>query len=196
MPNLSYRSLPHPGNILAIEEGKGDHAPHPQGHPPRTASSADPERRCPYGRPGRLGGRGASQPADFLKESHRIAAAETLISGATRDRSTRAAIEAVDGAFDAAAPTQVWDNALRAQPWDREPAWYHGDLHTGSLLALGGQLSTVIGYAAAHTSRGRPPASSPRSSRNTPAGDRRARASLHHSPSLLCQLWQVIASLH
>jgi aminoglycoside phosphotransferase (APT) family kinase protein len=101
-------------------------------------------------------GQAASQLADFLKELHRIAAAETLVPGAhpdlthaplaTRDRATREAIEAVDGVFDAAALTQVWNNALRAQPWDREPVWYHGDLHTGNLLTLGGRLSAVIDF--------------------------------------------------
>ena len=65
---------------------------------------------------------------------------------AGRDRSTRAAIAQVDGVFDAAAMTDVWDAALSAPGWDRPPVWFHGDFHTGNLLTVDGRLSAVIDF--------------------------------------------------
>jgi len=65
---------------------------------------------------------------------------------AERDRSTRTAIAQVDGAFDAAAMTDVWDAALNAPGWDRPPVWFHGDFHTGNLLTVDGRLSAVIDF--------------------------------------------------
>ncbi|WP_043680101.1 aminoglycoside phosphotransferase family protein [Streptomyces xylophagus] len=98
----------------------------------------------------------AHQLAYFLRQLQSIPAAGTLAPGAhpelnraplaDRDHATRAAIEAVDGVFDTAALTEVWDNALRAPAWDREPVWCHGDFHTGNLLTVDGHLSAVIDF--------------------------------------------------
>ncbi|GAA2937661.1 aminoglycoside phosphotransferase family protein [Streptomyces enissocaesilis] len=63
-----------------------------------------------------------------------------------RDRATRAAVAQVDGAFDAAAMTELWDTALGAPGWDRPPVWFHGDFHTGNLLTVDGRLSAVIDF--------------------------------------------------
>ncbi|MFJ1925500.1 aminoglycoside phosphotransferase family protein [Streptomyces sp. NPDC088131] len=63
-----------------------------------------------------------------------------------RDRATRAAIAEVDGVFDAAAMTELWDAALSAPGWDGPPVWFHGDLHTGNLLTVAGRLSAVIDF--------------------------------------------------
>ncbi|MFE7189318.1 aminoglycoside phosphotransferase family protein [Kitasatospora sp. NPDC057541] len=63
-----------------------------------------------------------------------------------RDRATRAAIAKVDGAFDTAAMTELWDAALSAPSWDRPPVWFHGDFHTGNLLTVDGRLSAVIDF--------------------------------------------------
>ncbi|MFJ9344705.1 aminoglycoside phosphotransferase family protein [Streptomyces sp. NPDC101733] len=65
---------------------------------------------------------------------------------ADRDRATRAAIAEVDGVFDAAALTALWDEALGAPGWDRPPVWFHGDFHTGNLLTVDGRLSAVIDF--------------------------------------------------
>ncbi|MEV0471232.1 aminoglycoside phosphotransferase family protein [Streptomyces prunicolor] len=98
----------------------------------------------------------AGQLAAFLRALQAIPAAGTLLPGphpeldraplADRDHSTRAAIEAVDGVFDTAALTEVWDNALDAPAWDREPVWCHGDFHTGNLLTVDGRISAVIDF--------------------------------------------------
>ncbi|WP_406121899.1 aminoglycoside phosphotransferase family protein [Streptomyces sp. NBC_00989] len=98
----------------------------------------------------------ADQLADFLRTLQRVPAAGTLRPGphpeltrpplATRDRDTRAAIEAVAGVFDTAALTEIWDNALDAPAWDREPVWCHGDFHTGNLLTVDGRISAVIDF--------------------------------------------------
>ncbi|QES45385.1 phosphotransferase [Streptomyces venezuelae] len=65
---------------------------------------------------------------------------------AVRDRATRAAIAELDGVFDAAAMTELWDAALDAPAWDRPPVWFHGDFHTGNLLTVDGRLSAVIDF--------------------------------------------------
>jgi aminoglycoside phosphotransferase (APT) family kinase protein len=103
----------------------------------------------------------AGQLADFLRTLQGIPAADTLLPGphpeltrpslATRDRETRAAIEAVDGVFDTAALTEVWDNALEAPAWGREPVWCHGDFHTGNLLTVDGRVSAVIDFGGLST---------------------------------------------
>jgi aminoglycoside phosphotransferase (APT) family kinase protein len=70
----------------------------------------------------------------------------TAGSLADRDRATRAAIAEVDGVFDRAAMTELWDAALSAPAWDRPPVWFHGDFHTGNLLSVDGRLSAVIDF--------------------------------------------------
>ncbi|MER5324125.1 aminoglycoside phosphotransferase family protein [Streptosporangium roseum] len=65
---------------------------------------------------------------------------------ADRDRATRAAIAKVDGLFDTAAMTELWNAALSAPGWDRPPVWVHGDFHTGNLLIDNGRLSAVIDF--------------------------------------------------
>lgn len=63
-----------------------------------------------------------------------------------RDSPTRAAIEMVADEFAADELNAAWDRALGASPWIGEPVWFHGDLHTGNLLATSGELSAVIDF--------------------------------------------------
>jgi aminoglycoside phosphotransferase (APT) family kinase protein len=63
-----------------------------------------------------------------------------------RDRATRLAIAEVDGVFEAAAMTELWDAALSTPGWGRAPVWFHGDFHTGNLLTVDGRLSAVIDF--------------------------------------------------
>ncbi|MFF9623630.1 aminoglycoside phosphotransferase family protein [Streptomyces griseosporeus] len=70
----------------------------------------------------------------------------TLPPLAARDRDTRAAIARLDGVFDAAALTALWEAALAAPAWGGPPVWFHGDFHTGNLLTLDGRLSAVIDF--------------------------------------------------
>ncbi|WP_411081859.1 aminoglycoside phosphotransferase family protein [Streptomyces sp. cmx-18-6] len=65
---------------------------------------------------------------------------------AVRDHETRAAVMKLDGVFDGAAMTELWDAALSAPGWDRPPVWFHGDLHTGNLLTVDGRVSAVIDF--------------------------------------------------
>ncbi|WP_330434062.1 aminoglycoside phosphotransferase family protein [Streptomyces sp. NBC_00825] len=100
--------------------------------------------------------RAAVQLAEFLTALQNFApesfpdekAREDLTAGslAERDRATRAAIAEVDGVFDAAAMTELWDAALGAPDWGRPPVWFHGDFHTGNLLTVDGRLSAVIDF--------------------------------------------------
>ncbi|MBE1468876.1 aminoglycoside phosphotransferase family protein [Kibdelosporangium phytohabitans] len=88
--------------------------------------------------------------AEFLTALHRFDAATTEdLTGqplAARDTATRSAITEVGDAFDTAAMTELWDAALAAPEWDRPPVWFHGDFHTGNLLATNGRLSAVIDF--------------------------------------------------
>lgn len=65
---------------------------------------------------------------------------------AMRDAGTRAAIAALEGVLDTDAATTAWEAALRASPWDQPPVWLHGDLQSGNLLVVQGQLSAVIDF--------------------------------------------------
>lgn len=58
----------------------------------------------------------------------------------------RPKIAKLKGIVDTDAVTAVWEAALAAPAWDRPPVWIHGDLATGNLLAVGGQLSAVIDF--------------------------------------------------
>ncbi|NGO42529.1 aminoglycoside phosphotransferase family protein [Streptomyces ureilyticus] len=98
----------------------------------------------------------AVELAGFLTALQRFAPEEIPAEGAredltvrplvARDRATRAAIAEVDGTFDTAAMTELWDAAISAPAWDRPPVWFHGDFHTGNLLTAGGRLSAVIDF--------------------------------------------------
>jgi aminoglycoside phosphotransferase (APT) family kinase protein len=63
-----------------------------------------------------------------------------------RDAQTREAIAALQGMIDTDAATMVWEAALQAPEWDREPIWFHGDLLPGNLLVEQGRLSAVIDF--------------------------------------------------
>jgi len=66
---------------------------------------------------------------------------------AMRDASTREAIAALSGLFEADAVTAVWEFALQAPDWDRTPVWFHGDLLPGNLLFERSRLSAVIDFS-------------------------------------------------
>jgi aminoglycoside phosphotransferase (APT) family kinase protein len=61
----------------------------------------------------------------------------------------REAIDAMRGELDEATVSAVWDEALGASPWERPPAWVHGDLYDGNLLARDGRLCAVIDWGGA-----------------------------------------------
>ncbi|WP_411090619.1 aminoglycoside phosphotransferase family protein [Streptomyces sp. 049-1] len=94
----------------------------------------------------------AVELARFLAALHGVApeanAGEALAGRplSDRDRATRVAIAEVGGLFDAAAMTELWDAALSAPGWGRSPVWFHGDFHTGNLLARDGRISAVIDF--------------------------------------------------
>lgn len=100
--------------------------------------------------------RAALDLADFLGVLRRLTPAAELtpapgeepIGGTLpgRDRATRDAIAAVDGTFDAAGLTALWEAALAAPGWNRPPVWFHGDMHNGNLLTVDGRVSAVIDF--------------------------------------------------
>lgn len=63
-----------------------------------------------------------------------------------RDVGTRKAIASLQGVVDTGTATTAWDAALSAPMWDGPPVWLHGDLQSGNLLAVEGQLSAVIDF--------------------------------------------------
>lgn len=100
--------------------------------------------------------RAATELAEFLSALQQCTPAdipaatsqEDLTGGplSDRDQATRAAIAEVDGVFDAAAMTELWEAALSAPDWGRSPVWFHGDFHTGNLLTVEGRISAVIDF--------------------------------------------------
>ncbi|MFF4381247.1 aminoglycoside phosphotransferase family protein [Kitasatospora sp. NPDC001547] len=98
----------------------------------------------------------AVQLAGFLTALQRFEPGEIRVLGdreeltarplAARDRATRAAIAEVDGSFDAAAMTELWEAATSAPGRDGPAVWFHGDFHTGNLLTVDGRLSAVIDF--------------------------------------------------
>lgn len=67
---------------------------------------------------------------------------------ATRDAKTREAIASLAGMIDTRAATAAWEAALAAPVWRGAPAWLHGDLQSGNLLANRGRLTAVIDFGA------------------------------------------------
>jgi aminoglycoside phosphotransferase (APT) family kinase protein len=67
----------------------------------------------------------------------------------SRDRETRAAIEALDGTIDADLAWAAWQAALAVPRWQGRPVWIHGDLHSANLLARDGRVRAVIDFGSA-----------------------------------------------
>lgn len=65
---------------------------------------------------------------------------------ARRDESTRTWIASLGDTIDAAAALAVWEEALAAPRWEREPLWLHGDLDARNLLVADGRVSAVIDF--------------------------------------------------
>lgn len=66
---------------------------------------------------------------------------------ATRDESTRAAIEASRGELDTGAVTAAWEAALQVPPWTGGPVWVHADLAPGNVLLVRQRLGAVIDFS-------------------------------------------------
>ena len=64
------------------------------------------------------------------------------------DAATRHAIESASHLIDAAAATEIWDQALAAEPHEGQPVWVHGDLE-GNCLTLNGELHGLIDWGSA-----------------------------------------------
>jgi len=65
---------------------------------------------------------------------------------ATRDALTRDAIASSQRMLDTDAVTAAWEAALEAPGWRGPPAWIHGDLQSGNLLAQHGRITAVIDF--------------------------------------------------
>ncbi len=65
---------------------------------------------------------------------------------ALRDEPTRKAIAALTDVIDTGKATAVWEAALEAPAWEREPVWFHGDLLSGNVLIEQGRPSAVIDF--------------------------------------------------
>lgn len=53
-----------------------------------------------------------------------------------------------DGAINPDLATAVWETALAAPPWDRDPVWVHADISPLNLLARHRRLTAVIDFGA------------------------------------------------
>jgi len=65
---------------------------------------------------------------------------------AMRDEATRTAIVALGNLIDGEAIITAWETSLRAPIWHGPPVWIHGDLQSGNLLAVNGELTAVIDF--------------------------------------------------
>ncbi|MGD9935728.1 MAG: aminoglycoside phosphotransferase family protein, partial [Dehalococcoidia bacterium] len=63
-----------------------------------------------------------------------------------RDALTREAIHTLTGELDTARALEAWDAALMAPEWTGRPAWLHGDIAPGNLLAVDGRITAVIDF--------------------------------------------------
>ncbi len=64
------------------------------------------------------------------------------------DRATRHCIASAGHLIDAEAALEVWEEALAAPPFDRDPVWAHGDLE-GNCLIQTGRLSGLLDWGSA-----------------------------------------------
>lgn len=65
---------------------------------------------------------------------------------AGRDAAMRRAIAESAGLVATEAVTAAWEAALRVPAWDGAPAWIHGDLLPGNVLAQDGRIAGVIDF--------------------------------------------------
>lgn len=102
--------------------------------------------------PGRGGPHLAADLAALLAALRRVAVTDDAPPAyrseplASRDASTRAALDRLDGVIDMARATAAWEEAARA-PAARGPGvWVHGDLQPGNVLVSGDRLGAVIDF--------------------------------------------------
>lgn len=98
----------------------------------------------------------AAQLAQFVQALQLIDATDGPRSGshnvsrgvplADRDASTRADIASLHGMINTDLATAAWDAAVQAPVWPGPLVWIHGDLQSGNLLVVDGQISAVIDF--------------------------------------------------
>lgn len=94
--------------------------------------------------------------AQFLAALQRIGTTGGLLPGehnsfrgvplVARDTPVRTAITALSGLIDTDLAMAAWESALQTPIWHDAPVWIHGDLQSGNLLSVQGQLSAVIDF--------------------------------------------------
>ncbi|MGB0934552.1 MAG: aminoglycoside phosphotransferase family protein [Alphaproteobacteria bacterium] len=62
------------------------------------------------------------------------------------DAETSPLIPALSDTFDSAQITKLWEAALDLAPWQGNPVWLHGDIHTGNLLVQDGAITGIIDF--------------------------------------------------
>jgi len=91
----------------------------------------------------------------FLHELRKLPAESMRVAQrggglAPLDAEVREAIAVLDGEYDAAVLTALWDDALAAEPWGAAPLWVHSDLLPSNLLVdAHGRLAGVLDWASA-----------------------------------------------
>lgn len=63
-----------------------------------------------------------------------------------RDEATRAALTDMTDMIDTSLALEIWQDALSAPEWQRDPVCFHGDMLRGNLLFTNGKLSAVIDF--------------------------------------------------
>jgi aminoglycoside phosphotransferase (APT) family kinase protein len=65
---------------------------------------------------------------------------------AARDTPTRDIILSLCNSIDTEAAYAVWEAAVKTPVWQGTPVWIHGDIQSGNLLSVQGQLNAVIDF--------------------------------------------------
>jgi aminoglycoside phosphotransferase (APT) family kinase protein len=63
------------------------------------------------------------------------------------DDSVRGCLAQIDDLVDVPVLTEVWEEALAASQWNRQPVWVHCDLLAANLLVADGRLRGVLDFA-------------------------------------------------
>ncbi len=87
----------------------------------------------------------------FIQAMHKINLPNGPISNRgvpleKQDIETRKALQQLEKIIDVPAITTIWESALQAPYWSKQPVWVHGDLSPGNLLIQNGRLSAVIDF--------------------------------------------------
>lgn len=67
----------------------------------------------------------------------------------TLDKEVKQSIPLLNELYNTELLNDLWQSALKASNWEKDPVWIHGDLHAGNLLAKNRKLVGVVDFGLA-----------------------------------------------